>query len=227
LRRWFLFIVLRGWGVSQEKPKIFPRTHFSNSDKVLAMPHQAPSCAAKEEKPMITKNDVATPGQPVPVEHHDVQLALPAAGYRRVAPVLWRLGAVALLVAVAFSQVSPLQIIPLAEGIDPDHNVILHMKGATDVLQTDLIFQAGATTGWHIHPGPVVVVIKSGALTEIQSNGCMIVHNAGSAFFESPDEVHNVVNQTRGVTEVLATFLSPAGSQPLIPVPDPGSVCRK
>ena len=56
---------------------------------------------------------------------------------------------------------------------DPDHNVILHMKGPTDVLQTDLIFQPGATTGWHIHPGPVVVVVKSGALTEIHSNGCM------------------------------------------------------
>ena len=36
----FLFIVLRLWGLSQEKPKIFPRTDFSNSDKVLAMPRQ-------------------------------------------------------------------------------------------------------------------------------------------------------------------------------------------
>jgi len=100
------------------------------------------------------------------------------------------------------------------------------MKGATDVLQTDLIFQPGGTTGWHIHPGPVVVVIKTGALTEIHSNGCMTVHPAGSAFFEQPDEVHNVVNQTGGVTEVYATFLSPAGTQPLIPVANPGGVCR-
>ena len=140
---------------------------------------------------------------------------------------LWRLGAVALLVAVAFSQVGPLQIIPLAQGSDTEHNVILHMKGATDVLQADLIFPNGTTTGWHIHPGPVVVVIKSGALTEIHSNGCMTVHNAGSAFFEDPDEVHNVINQSGVVTEVLATFLSPAGTPPLIPVPDPGNVCRK
>ena len=176
---------------------------------------------------MITKNDAATPGQSVPVEHHDVQLAMPATGNRRVRPVLWRLGAAALLAVVAFSQVSPLQIIPLAQGTDPDHNVILHMKGATDVLQADLIFQPGATTGWHIHPGPVVVVIKAGALTEIHSNGCMTVHHAGSAFFENPDEVHNVVNQGTVVTEVFATFLSPTGTQPLIPVSDPGNVCRK
>ena len=174
---------------------------------------------------MITNNDAATPGQSVPVERHDLQLAMPAAGNRRVRPILWRLGAATLLAVVAFSQVSPLQIIPLAQGFNPDNNVILHMKGATDVLQTDLIFQPGGTTGWHIHPGPVVVVIKSGALTEIHSNGCMTVHPAGSAFFENPNEVHNVVNQTGVVTEVYATFLSPTGTQPLIPVSDPGNVC--
>jgi len=175
---------------------------------------------------MITKNDDATPGQSVPVEDDNLQLAAPEAGTRRVQPVLWRLGAVALVAVVAFSQVSPLQIIPLAQGSSPEHNVILHMKGATDVLQTDLIFQAGATTGWHIHPGPVVVVVKTGELTEIHSDGCSTVHGTGSAFFENPGEVHNVVNQTTGVTEVYATFLSPAGSQPLIPVADPGNVCR-
>ncbi len=136
------------------------------------------------------------------------------------------LAAAAIVAAVAFSQVMPLQIVPLADGHTTDHNAILHMKGQTDVLQTDLIFQPGGTTGWHIHPGPVVVVIKSGALTEIESNGCMTVHPAGSAFFEQPDDVHNVVNQTGGVTEVYATFLSPVGAQPLIPATDPGRVCR-
>lgn len=174
---------------------------------------------------MITKNDAATPGQPAPVEHHDLQLATQAAGNRRVRPAFWGLGAVALLAGVAFSQVAPLQIIPLAPGTDTEHNVILHMKGATDVLQAELIFQPGASAGWHIHPGPVVVVVKSGKLTEIHSNGCTTVHNAGSAFFESPGEVHNVVNQGTDVTDIYATFLSPTGSQPLIPVGDPGNVC--
>jgi hypothetical protein len=140
---------------------------------------------------------------------------------------LWRLAVAALVAALAFGQVTPLQIIPLAEGFSPDHNATLHMKGQTDVLQTDLIFQPGGTTGWHYHPGPVVVIIKSGALTEIDSNGCMTVHPMGSAFFEEPNVVHNVINHTGVVTEVYATFLSPTGSQPLIPAPDPGGVCRK
>jgi hypothetical protein len=65
---------------------------------------------------MITKNDTATPGQSVPVEHHDLQLALPAAGSRRVRPVLWRLGPAALLAVVgvlfapAASACAPAQI---------------------------------------------------------------------------------------------------------------------
>ncbi len=74
--------------------------------------------------------------------------------------------------------------------------------------------------------GPVVVVIKSGALTEYENDGCVIVHPAGSVFYEEKDVVHNAVNETGGVTDVYATFLSPSGTQPLIPAANPGAVCR-
>jgi quercetin dioxygenase-like cupin family protein len=127
----------------------------------------------------------------------------------------------------ARGQISGLQIIALALGYSPDNNVTLHLKGASDVLQTDLVFQPGGTTGWHSHPGPVVVVVKTGALTEIHSNGCTTVHPAGSAFFETAGEVHNAINETGGVTDVYATFLSPTGAPPLIPEPNPGAVCNK
>jgi quercetin dioxygenase-like cupin family protein len=120
---------------------------------------------------------------------------------------------------------APLQINALALGSNDESTVSLHAKGPTDVLQTLLVFQPGGETGWHKHPGPVVVIVKSGALTETHSNGCVTVHPAGSAFFETKGEVHNAANQTGGVTEVYATFLSPAGAQPLIPASDPGGVC--
>ncbi len=175
---------------------------------------------------MTTKNELSTAERSAPAEQDNVQFAAPAAVSRRGRLGLRALGAAALVAAVAFSQVVGLQIIPLAEGYSPDNNVILHMKGATDVLTADLIFQPEGTTGWHYHPGPVVVVVKSGSLTEIHSNGCKTVHLAGSGFFEQPNEVHNVVNETKGVTEVYATFLSPTGSQPLIPAYNPGRVCR-
>jgi quercetin dioxygenase-like cupin family protein len=103
----------------------------------------------------------------------------------------------------------------------------MRVNGPNDVLQSRLVFQPGAETGWHIHPGPVVVVVKSGAITETHANGCITVHPAGSVFYETADEVHNAANQTGDVAEVFATFISPAGSQPLIPVSNPGGVCRQ
>ena len=139
-------------------------------------------------------------------------------------PVLWRdrfrLGGAASAAALAVALIPsyelrgqvntpPLQINALAQGSNDENTVNLHVKGPSDILQTLLVFQPGAETGWHRHPGPVVVVVKSGALTETHSNGCVTVHPAGSAFFETKGEVHNAANQTGGVTEVYATFLSP------------------
>lgn len=124
-------------------------------------------------------------------------------------------------------EVSPLQIIPLAQGSSARKTPHMRVNGPNDVLQSRLVFQPGAETGWHIHPGPVVVVVKSGAITETHANGCITVHPAGSVFYETADEVHNAANQTGDVAEVIATFISPAGSQPLIPVSNPGRVCRQ
>jgi len=150
---------------------------------------------------------------------------------------VFRLGTTASAAALALTwiasgsasaeEVSPLQIIPQAQGSTADKTGNLRVNGPSDVLQALLVFQPSASTGWHIHPGPVVVVVKSGAITETHANGCITVHPAGSVFFERADEVHNATNQTGGVAEVFATFLSPAGLQPLIPVPDPGRVCRR
>ena len=149
---------------------------------------------------------------------------------------LWGLGGAAAIAALTLGlissgtvrgQVSPLQIIPLAQGFSPEHEVEMHINGPSDVLQAQLVFQPGGGTGWHFHPGPVAVVVKSGALTETHSNGCTTVHPAGSVFFEEKNEIHNAVNQTSGVTEVIATFFSPTGTQPLIPANDPGRVCRQ
>jgi quercetin dioxygenase-like cupin family protein len=172
----------------------------------------------------------------VAAEPGSIQLARPTGvNERSRRRRIWGIGGTTLSAALALcvfggrdarSQVPPLQIIALAPGTNNDKSFNLEGKGPTDVLQTELVFQAGAETGWHYHPGPVVVVIKSGSLTEIEDDGCVIVHPAGSVFFEKKDVVHNAVNETGGVTDVYATFLSPSGAQPLIPAANPGRVCR-
>ena len=148
---------------------------------------------------------------------------------------LLRLGVAASAAVLALSltalgnlhgQTAPLQIIPQAQGHSTEKRVNLHVNGPSDTLVAKLTFQPGAETGWHVHPGPVVVVVNSGALIETHSNGCTTEHPTGSVFFESAGEVHNATNQTNGVTEVYATFLSPEGAPPLIAVQNPGGVCR-
>lgn len=129
-------------------------------------------------------------------------------------------------VRTAFADPTGLNINPLAQGFSTEKEIHIQAKGPNDVLQAQLVFQPGGDTGWHTHPGPVIVVVKSGALTEIHRNGCISVHPAGSVFFESAGEVHRAINQTGNVTEVVATFISPAGAPPLQPAGDPGGTCR-
>jgi len=133
------------------------------------------------------------------------------------------------LIAVRTAAADPtgLEIIPLAQGSSTEHQIRIHATGPNDILQARLVFQPGGDTGWHTHPGPVIVVVNSGALTETHRNGCITVHPAGSVFFESAGEVHRATNQTGGVTEVFATFISPAGAPPLQPAGDPGGSCRE
>ena len=183
-------------------------------------------------------NSRITPEQRALAESNH-QSTKPGTRDRRVWRRMWLgLGGLAAATAVLFGvvafggtahgQVNPLQIIPLAQGFSAKRHVNLRAQGPSDVLQSLLVFQPGGDTGWHIHPGPVVVVVNTGVLTEFKSNGCKVVHPAGSVFFETANEVHRALNQTAEVAEVYATFISPAGMQPLIPVPDPhpGS-CRQ
>jgi quercetin dioxygenase-like cupin family protein len=176
----------------------------------------------------ITKNNSTAAEQSVPAKHNNIPSAQPI--NRRSS--VWRLGGAASVAALALGligsgavhgQVSGLEIVPLAQGASFEKNLNLHVKGPSDVLQSLLVFQPGGDTGWHTHPGPVVVVVKSGALTEYHSNCSVTVHPAGSVFFEAKDEVHRAINQTGAVTEVYATFISPTGAQPLVPAPDPGA----
>jgi quercetin dioxygenase-like cupin family protein len=129
--------------------------------------------------------------------------------------------------STARGQVAGLQIIALAQGYSPENKVNMRAKGPSDVLQSLLVFQPGGETGWHLHPGPVVVVVKNGALTEYHTNGCTTVHPAGSVFFETEGEIHRAVNETSEVVEAYVTFISPSGLPPLIAAPDPGAVCHK
>src|SRR5687768_1099943 len=65
---------------------------------------------------------------------------------------------------------------------------VLHVPRAQETVVQSIDIAPGGHTGWHSHPGPVVVVIASGQLTFYSSDdpACTAkVYTAGQAFVDS------------------------------------------
>lgn len=79
----------------------------------------------------------------------------------------------------------------------------------------------GGHTGWHSHPGPAVVMIKSGTLTLEQFDGSTAVYPAGTGFVEAPDGVHIARNEGDVELSLDAFFLLPLGAPVRVDEPAP------
>jgi quercetin dioxygenase-like cupin family protein len=124
----------------------------------------------------------------------------------------------------AAAQSGALSLEPLALGYSAERRVKIDSKGPVDVMTAKIVIGPLGDTGWHTHPGPAIVTLTKGTLTEYHGNGCISMYTAGSAFFEEAGEVHRVVNPGSEPAEALMTFLLPAGTPPtqaLQPAPEP------
>ena len=89
-------------------------------------------------------------------------------------------------------------------------------KGSVDFVTQTITFDPLGSSGWHAHPGVVLVSVMSGSLVHYDHNCTAVVQDAGSAFTESGDEpglVNNVSTTTPVV--VYVTFIVPAGTTAL------------
>ena len=106
----------------------------------------------------------------------------------------------------------------------------VHVRNAEDTVMQQIIFPPGGHSGWHSHPGPAVIVIKSGRLTFYQEEGGKCVsrtYSAGQALVDpGQGHVHLAQNTIVGDTEVWVTYFHvPAGGSPRIDVPEPPAAC--
>jgi hypothetical protein len=97
-------------------------------------------------------------------------------------------------------------------------------KGATDVHMLQNTITPGGTFGWHSHPGPSLVIVKSGTATfyDADDPACAPhVVPAGSGFIDNGQDTHVVRNEGTVdlVTEVVS--LVPAGFARRIDEPAP------
>jgi Uncharacterized conserved protein, contains double-stranded beta-helix domain len=82
----------------------------------------------------------------------------------------------------------------------------LQTKDPTVVRVATVVFGPGGSSGWHHHPGFVIVSVKSGSVTVWKSDCSQETYGAGSAFVESgddPGQVTSVDGATNYVTYVV------------------------
>jgi hypothetical protein len=99
-------------------------------------------------------------------------------------------------------------------------------KGATDVHSLENRIVPGGTFGWHSHPGPSFVVVKSGALTLYSGDDPTCTPHvvvAGSGFVDDGGDVHVVRNEGSVDAVVYVTSLVPHGAARRIDEPSPGN----
>ena len=98
----------------------------------------------------------------------------------------------------------------------------------TPVVQ-QIVIGPGGHTGWHSHPGPVVVVIKTGALTFYSSEDPTCTgrtYTAGQAFIDSGQgHIHIARNLSASENvELWATYFDvPPGGAFRVDAGDPGT----
>lgn len=99
-------------------------------------------------------------------------------------------------------------------------------KGETDLHVLENRIAPGGSFGWHSHPGPSLVIVKTGALTLYRGDDSSCtpeVIPAGSGFVDDGGDVHLVRNEGSVETVVYVTSLVPRGAARRIDVPSPGN----
>lgn len=114
----------------------------------------------------------------------------------------------------------------LARGTDMSAGTIPLQEG-TDIAVSQITIQPGGWSGWHMHPGGAIVVVKQGEVTVYRSEGsqCVVTtYTAGQAFIERPGEVHDALNTGSTNYVAVATYVRVAQGGPTkIDMPDPGT----
>jgi quercetin dioxygenase-like cupin family protein len=105
---------------------------------------------------------------------------------------------------------------------------VINVNNAQETVVQKITIAPGGHTGWHSHPGPVVVVIAQGAISfyDGEDPTCAPrVYTAGKAFVDSGQgHVHIARNEGFENLVLLATYFDvPTGGAFRIDVPAPGN----
>lgn len=101
----------------------------------------------------------------------------------------------------------------------------LEARGLSDLYVVDNKFAPGATTGWHSHPGPSLILVVAGTITNYMGDDPTCTghpYTAGQGFVDAGgNDVHMLRNDSNMPAETIAVQLLPHGAQRKIDEPQP------
>jgi len=90
-----------------------------------------------------------------------------------------------------------------------------HTKGDLVVGNQTFTIKPGGYVGWHSHPGPVLVIVKSGTFRSVQTDCSYKDYTTGQVYVdEGGGHVHNAINPAPiggADLEISVTYLAPPG----------------
>jgi quercetin dioxygenase-like cupin family protein len=109
---------------------------------------------------------------------------------------------------------------------DEDSKVKIQVEQPSDVYVVRNTVPPGGYSGWHTHPGPSVVLVKSGTATVYNGddpNCTPVTYAAGTGFIdEGGGHMHMVRNEGASDLVTVAFQIIPAGADRRIDGPSPG-----
>jgi hypothetical protein len=101
-----------------------------------------------------------------------------------------------------------------------------HPHQITDIVVQSVAIAPGGQSGWHYHPGPILVAVKSGTITLYDGDDPTCTPrtvSAGAAFVEEPGHVHLARNEEATTEQHVSTYILPLGAPTRVDAPDPGN----
>jgi len=107
-----------------------------------------------------------------------------------------------------------------------DWQLEIKAKPAFDLAVQSITFAVDAQSGWHRHPGPVLIQVVKGEMTFYESDDptCTPLRKkAGEAYLDAGDHAHIARNESGAPAENVVTYFVPPGDSLRYDAPRPGN----
>ena len=111
---------------------------------------------------------------------------------------------------------------PLKERIAIGDSWALHLedKGRSEFYFQDLVVGPDGYTGWHSHPGLLLITVKEGSIEFYDQDCVKHIYGAGQSFTEGA-EAHAALNRGPSNARLLVTYILKKGEPRRIEAPQP------